>query len=95
MTRAARTLPLPLLLPYTPCPFPGELLSSWLKRIATEFGIPLTHLAHHLGMSASTPDRIDTGLTEADLRRVARATRSSDHEIRAMIRQPLKTWTLI
>jgi hypothetical protein len=75
----------------TPCPFPGELLSSWFKRIAVEFGISVAHLAHHLGPSVSTPDRIGVGLTEADIGHVARATCSRDHEIRAMLHQPLAT----
>ena len=72
-------------LPYTPCPFPGELLSSWLKRIAAEYRITLAHLAHYVGLSASTSQQIDTALTAADIRKVAVATRSSTHEIREMV----------
>lgn len=88
MIQTADTAPPPL--PYTPCPFPAELLSSWLKRAAAEFGVSLTHLAHHLRPPVSIADKIDVGLKEADVRRVARAIRSSDHGIRAMLRQPLK-----
>ncbi len=81
---------IPQPLPYTPCPFPGELLSSWLARIAAEFGVTLAHLADHLGISASTKQRIDTALMEADLRKVAAATRSSTGEVRKMVHRPLE-----
>jgi hypothetical protein len=76
-------------LPYTPCPFPGELLSSWLKRIAAEFRVTLTHLVHHVGLSSLTREQIDTALTEADIRAIAVATRSSAGDIRKMIHRPL------
>jgi hypothetical protein len=76
-------------LPYTPCPLPGELLSSWLKRIAAEFRVSLAHLAHHLGLSASTTRGIDTGLEEADIRSIAAATHCSASQIRLMVHSPL------
>jgi len=80
--------PAPPPLPYTPCPLPGELLSSWLKRIAAEFGVTLAHLARHIGLSASTREDIDTALTQADIRKVAAATRLSASEIREMVHRP-------
>jgi hypothetical protein len=75
-------------LPYTPAPFPGELLSSWLKRIAAEYRISLTHLAQHLGLSTSRSELIDLSLAEADIRRIAAATHSSHADIRRMMHRP-------
>jgi TniQ len=77
-------------LPYTPAPFPGELLSSWLKRIATDYRISLPHLAQHLGLSAVNAGMIDSHLKEADIRRIAASTRSDPADIRRMLRRPLR-----
>lgn len=34
----------------TPPPFPGELLSSWLRPIAAHYAVDLPHLACHIGL---------------------------------------------
>jgi hypothetical protein len=77
-------------LPYTVPPFSGELLSSWLTRIAADYRISLAQLCRHLGLSAVTSPITDKGLKEADIRRVAASTRSTADDIRRMIRQPVQ-----
>jgi hypothetical protein len=77
-------------LPYTVAPFPGELLSSWLKRIAADYRITLAYLAKHLGLSAVNAGMIDRNLKEADIRRIAASTRSDPADIRRMRRRPLQ-----
>lgn len=77
-------------LPYTPSPFPGELLSSWLKRIAAEYRISLAYLAQHLGLSAVSATLLDSSLYEADIQRIATSTRSDPADIRKMVRRPLR-----
>jgi TniQ len=72
-------------LPYTPRYFPGELLSSWLRRIAAEYSVDLPHLARHLGLSVGQARQIDHELPADDLRRVAIALRSEPSEIRKMV----------
>jgi TniQ len=78
-------------LPYTPLPFPGEVLSSWLKRIATEFGVSLAYLTQHMGLSASTADLIDNGLTTTEIQCIAAVTRSNQSDIRKMVHRPIRS----
>ena len=75
-------------LPYTPPYFPGELLSSWLRRIAAEYGVDLPHLARHIGLSGSRASQIDHELSADDLRRAATALGSKPAEIQAMVHVP-------
>jgi hypothetical protein len=75
-------------LPYTPPPFPGELLSSWLRRIADEYAIDLPHLARHIGLPVCHASQIDRELSLIDLRRAAAALRSETIEIHAMVHSP-------
>lgn len=77
-------------LPYTVPPFPGELLSSWLTRIAADYRISLARLCQHLGLSVVTSPNTDNGLEEADIRRIAASTRSDPDDIRRMIRRPVQ-----
>ena len=71
-------------LPYTPPYFPGELLSSWLRRIAAEYGVDLPHLARHIGLSGSRASQIDHELSADDLRRAATALGSHAKQSGAM-----------
>ena len=64
-------------LPYTVLPFPGELLSSWLMRLAVDYQISLTQLCQHLGVSIVTSPITYNGLEEVDIRRIAASTQSS------------------
>jgi hypothetical protein len=75
-------------LPYVPPRFPGELLSSWLRRIAVEFGVDLPHLARHIGLPFSLASLIDHKLSLDDLRRIAVAVRSEPDDLRAMVYSP-------
>ena len=76
-------------LPFVPPCFPGELLSSWLRRIAVEYGVDLPYLARHIGLPVSLASLIDHKLSLSDLRRVAIAVRSEPKELRAMVHSPL------
>ena len=69
-------------LPYIPIHFPGELLSSWLRRTAAEFGVGLEHLAQHFGLSKTKPIDIDEDLTDEDVQRLSTAMRPSPKDIR-------------
>ena len=75
-------------LPYIPPPFPGEMLSSWLRRTAAEYGIELRHLTAHWALSVSRTCEIDCGLPTDDVQRVAAALRSDPAEIRQMVHPP-------
>jgi hypothetical protein len=75
-------------LPYVPPPFPGELLSSWLRRIAAEYGLELQHLAKHLGLSVSRADDINSALSADDLSRIAVTLNAHPAEIREMVHLP-------
>lgn len=83
-------------LPFVPQPFPGEMLSSWLGRIAAEYGISLERLARHLRLSASRPVEIDHASTRDDIKRTAAALSVPVAEIQAMVHRPLMTpvWRL-
>jgi hypothetical protein len=78
-------------LPFVPQPFPGEILSSWLSRIAAEYGVSLEHLTRHLGLSAATRTEIDHASTSDDIQRAAAALSVTAAEIREMVHRPLKT----
>lgn len=75
-------------LPYVPPPFPGELLSSWLRRIAAEYGVELQLLAKHVGLSVSRADDIDSALSADDLGRIAVTLNTNPEEIRDMVHPP-------
>ena len=75
-------------LPYIPPSFPGELLSSWLRRIAAEYGLELQYLAKHIGMSVSRACAIDDALSAGDLWRIAVALRTHPAELRDMMYRP-------
>jgi hypothetical protein len=72
-------------LPYVPPCFPGELLSSWLRRVAAEYGVDLAHLASHIGLSVSRASLIDRRLSRDDLRRAASTLRLEPRELQAMM----------
>ena len=72
-------------LPYVPPCFPGELLSSWLRRIAAEYGVDLAHLAAHIGLQVSHASLIDHGLSRGGLHLAARALRLEPGELQAMM----------
>ena len=72
-------------LPYVPASFSGELLSSWLRRVAIDYGVDLPHLAWHIGLSVSRASVIDQGLLTNDVRRAASVLRSTPAELRAMM----------
>lgn len=75
-------------LPYVPPCFPGELLSSWLRPVATEYGVDLAHLASHIGLSVSRASLIDHGLSRHDLQRAASALRLEPGELQRMMHVP-------
>jgi hypothetical protein len=75
-------------LPYVPPCFPGELLSSWLQRVAAEYGVDLAHLASHIGLPVSRASLIDHGLSKAELRLAASALRLEPDELQAMVHVP-------
>ena len=77
-------------LPYIPAHFPGELLSSWLRRIGTEYGVSLERLAQHFGLSRSKSIEIDHDLTANDIQRLAGALRWSPRELRQAMHHPLR-----
>ncbi len=77
-------------LPYIPTLFPGELLSSWLKRIGAEFGVSLQTLAHHFNLSKMTAACIDQDLSSDDIHRLAAAMRSEPAEIRLAMHHRLQ-----
>ena len=79
------------MLPFVPQPFPGEMLSSWLRRIAAEYGVSLERLAQHFGLSVWRPVHIDHASTRDDIDRTATALSVAPAEIRAMVHRPLKT----
>jgi hypothetical protein len=72
-------------LPYIPPSFPGEMLSSSLRRIAAEYNVELQHLAGHIGLSRSQAREIDSALPPVDVCRIALALRSHPAEIRDMV----------
>lgn len=72
-------------LPYVPESFSGELLSSWLRRAAIEYGVDLPHLAGHIGRSVSRAPVIDRGLSTNDVRRAASVLRSTPAGLRGMM----------
>jgi hypothetical protein len=64
---------------------PGELLSSWLWRVAAEYGVDLRHLTAHLGLSVWRASEIDRVLPADDVQRIAAALRTEPAEIRDMM----------
>jgi hypothetical protein len=50
-------------LPYVTELFPDELLSSWLRRTGTEYGVSLELLARHIGLLKTKPAEIDQDLS--------------------------------
>lgn len=67
---------------------PGGRLSSWLRRIAAEYGVDLAHLAEHIGLSVFRPSLIDRGLSTDDVLRAATTLRSAPTNLRAMMHAP-------
>lgn len=86
-----RSVPARQILPFVPQPFPGEMLSSWLRRIAAEYGVSLERLSQHFGLSVWRPVQIDHASTRDDIKRTATALSVAPAEIRAMVHRPLKT----
>ncbi len=84
MPELRRTPPLP----YVPPCFPGELLSSWLHRVAAEYGVGLAHLASHIGLPVSRASLIDHRLSRDDLCLAASALRLGPGELQAMVHVP-------
>lgn len=78
-------------LPFVPHPFPGEMLSSWLGRIAAEYRISMEHLARHLGLSVWRPVEIDHAATRDDIERTAAALSVAPTAIRDMVHRPLRS----
>ena len=72
-------------LPYVPTSFSGELLSSWLRRVAIEYGVDLAYFAEHIGLSVSCAQLIDRGLSTKDVRQAATVLRSTPAELRKMM----------
>ncbi|MEA2730313.1 MAG: hypothetical protein QOD56_2613 [Gammaproteobacteria bacterium] len=72
-------------LPYIPPSMPGELLSSWLRRIAAEYGVDLRHITAHFDLSVCRAWEIDRALPADDVRRIAAALRTDPVEIREMV----------
>ena len=72
-------------LPYIPPAMPGELPSSWLRRIAAEYGVDLRHLTAHFGLSVCRLCEIDRALPADDVRRIAVALRTDPAEFREMM----------
>ncbi len=77
-------------LPYIPALFPGELLSSWLRRTGTEFGVSLQALARHFELSKTKAIDIDQDLSIDDVQRLAVAMRSEPAEIRQAMHHRLR-----
>lgn len=71
-------------LPYVPAAEVGELLSSWLRRIATEYAIALTAFTAHVGLSERRAVYIDHHLTDREIRTLALVTRRSPTDIVTM-----------
>ena len=78
------------MLPFVPQPFPGEMLSSWLRRIAAEYGVSLERLTQHFGLSVWRPVQIDHASTRDDIERTATALSVTPAEIRAMVHRRLR-----
>lgn len=68
-------------LPYIPDPELGELLSSWLRRIAAEYAVTLTAFAAHVGLKEGTAAHIDHKLTKLEVRALAFVTRREPMDI--------------
>ncbi len=71
--------------PYILPPILGEMLSSWFRRIAAEYGVDLRHLTAHFGLSVSRAWEIDRALPTDDVHRVAMALRTDPAEICEMV----------
>lgn len=76
-------------LAFVPAMIPGKVLSSWLRRIAAEYGVSLERLAEHLLLSEFRPTQIDHASTRDDIERTAAALSVAPAEIRAMVHRPL------
>lgn len=79
---------LPPALPYVPAPCAGELLSSWLRRVAAEYQIDVTQLIQHIGLSIASTSMLDRNLSTNDVTRAAIILRATPAELRAMMHAP-------
>ena len=77
-------------LPFIPEPFFDELLSSWLRRIAAEYGMELNQLIEYLQLEASSRASLDYREHPKDCRRIANALRISTKEVDTMTHKPLQ-----
>ena len=77
-------------LPFIPEPFFDELLSSWLRRIAAEYGMALNQLIEYLQLEASSRASLDYREHPKDCRRIANALRISTKEVDTMTHKPLQ-----
>jgi hypothetical protein len=77
-------------LPFIPQPFFDEILSSWLRRIAFEYGMELSEFTQYLELHASTAGSLDFDSNSGDRVRIANALRSAPDTIQAMTHRHLK-----
>ena len=77
-------------LPYVTELFPDELLSSWLRRTGTEYGVSLELLARHIGLLKTKPAEIDHDLSPDEIERLADAMRVERSDIRRRLHHPLR-----
>ena len=75
-------------LPYVTELFPDELLSSWLRRTGTEYGVSLELLARHIGLLKTKPAEIDQDLSPDEIERLADAMRVERSDIRRRLHHP-------
>lgn len=69
--------------PIHPKPYPDELLSSWLMRIAIQLGLNLNHLCRLLLDGKKAPPReIDRVYSEILIKRLAEGTGQSQEVVR-------------
>ena len=79
-----------LSLPYVTEPCPDELLSSWLRRTAAEYGVSFEQLAQHVGLSRTKPADIDHDLSPDEVGQLAGAMRVERAEVRRRLHPPLR-----
>lgn len=71
---------LPVVLP----PLPDELLSSWVGRQASFYGVPSGLLVRHYGLDATSLRVLDLKLSSYDQRQLAHLLRNDPYVIRNM-----------
>lgn len=71
-------------LPVVLQPLPDELLSSWVNRHGSFFGVSGKHLLRHCGLHATSPRELDLHLVPHDLRLLSHVLRCDPVVIRQM-----------